>query len=42
MHDDKIEIYSPGGLPPGLNEEEYLNGFVSYLRNPIIANVFLD
>ena len=40
MHDDKIEIYSPGGLPPGLNEEEYLNGFVSYLRNPIIANVF--
>lgn len=40
MYDDKIEVYSPGGLPAGLNEEEYINGFVSYLRNPIIANVF--
>jgi ATP-dependent DNA helicase RecG len=40
MYDDQIEVYSPGGLPAGLSEEEYLNGFVSNLRNPIIANVF--
>lgn len=40
MFDDRIEIYSPGGLLPNLDEEEYLNGYVSYLRNPIIANVF--
>lgn len=40
MYDDKIEIYSPGGLPIGLTREEYVNGYVSILRNPIIANVF--
>ena len=40
MYDDRIEIYSPGGLPAGLSKEEYLNGFISTLRNPIIANVF--
>jgi ATP-dependent DNA helicase RecG len=40
MYDDQIEVYSPGGLPAGLSEEEYQNGFVSNLRNPIIANVF--
>lgn len=40
MFDDRVEIYSPGGLPLGVNEEEYLNGTISSLRNPIIANVF--
>ncbi|NLJ64009.1 MAG: AAA family ATPase [Christensenellaceae bacterium] len=40
MYDDRIEVYSPGGLPAGLSKEEYLNGFISTLRNPIIANVF--
>ena len=40
MYDDQIEVYSPGGLPAGLSEKEYLNGFVSNLRNPITANVF--
>ncbi len=40
MYDDRIEVFSPGGLPIGLSEEEYLNGYVSNLRNPIIANVF--
>ena len=40
MFDDKIEIYSPGGLPVGLTKEEYLSGYVSILRNPIVANVF--
>ncbi len=40
MFDDKIEIHSPGGLLPGLSEEEYLAGSYSKLRNPIISNVF--
>lgn len=40
MYDDRIEIYSPGGLPVGLTKEEYISGYISMLRNPIIANVF--
>lgn len=40
MHPDRIEISSPGGLPKGISEEEYLWGQVSILRNPIIGNVF--
>lgn len=40
MYDDRVEITSPGGLPFGISEEEYLRGYVSVLRNPILANVF--
>lgn len=40
MYPNKIEISSPGGLPAGLSEDEYLNGQISLLRNPIIGNVF--
>ncbi len=40
MHRDRIEITSPGALPSGLSEDEYLNGRISLLRNPILANVF--
>lgn len=40
MYEDKIEISSPGGLPAGISEKEYLNGQISQLRNPILANVF--
>ena len=40
MFSDRIEIASPGGLPYGVSEEEYLDGNVSYLRNPTIANLF--
>lgn len=40
MYDEKIVISSPGGLPEGINEEEYLKGQISSLRNPIIAAVF--
>lgn len=39
MHPDHIEISSPGGLPAGLGRDEYLRGFISQLRNPILANV---
>ena len=31
---------SPGGLPKGMSEKEYLEGQVSILRNPIIGNIF--
>jgi len=37
---DKIEIVSPGSLPLGMSEDEYMRGYVSVLRNPIIANIF--
>ena len=40
MYEDKIEISSPGGLPSGISEKEYLNGQISQLRNPILANIF--
>lgn len=40
MFADRIEIKSPGGLPRGITAEEYLNGDISCLRNPILANVF--
>ncbi|WP_022819585.1 ATP-binding protein [Fusobacterium russii] len=40
MYEDKIEISSPGGLPVGISEKEYLNGQISQLRNPIIGNIF--
>ena len=40
MFDDTIEIISPGSLPKGLTKEEYIDGQISVLRNPIIGNVF--
>ena len=40
MYEDKIEISSPDGLPSGISEKEYLNGQISQLRNPILANIF--
>ena len=40
MFDDRIEIVSPGGLPSGITEEEYLSGKLSILRNRNLANVF--
>jgi len=40
MHEDKIEINYPGGLPAGISKEEYLYGNISVLRNPIITGVF--
>lgn len=40
MYPDRIEIKSPGGLPKGLTAEEYENGEISLLRNPILGNVF--
>lgn len=39
MHPDRIEVVSPGGLPAGISEDEYLEDKVSILRNPILGNV---
>lgn len=40
MYENLIEIISPGGLPKGMTKEEYLDGQISILRNPIIGNIF--
>jgi len=40
MFYDRIEIYSPGGLPGGISEKEYLGGNVSILRNPKLGSIF--
>ena len=40
MFDDKIEIVSPGGLPAGITEDEYLDGKILVLRNRNLAFVF--
>lgn len=40
MFEDRIEISSPGGLPSGISEDEYLNGNISTLRNPVLGNIF--
>lgn len=34
-------MFSPGGLPNGIKEEEYRRGGLSVLRNRILGNVFL-
>jgi len=38
---DRIEIISPGGLPIGLSEKDYLEGRISKPRNRIISDIFL-
>lgn len=40
MFEDRIEISSPGGLPNGLSKEEYLEGYISSLRNLILGSLF--
>lgn len=41
MFNDRIEITSPGGLPPEISREEYLKGKFSILKNPILESIFL-
>lgn len=40
MESTGITIMSPGGLPAGITLEEYVDGRISLLRNPIVGNVF--
>ena len=40
MFDDHVEIVSVGGLPNAVTIESYINGDLSVLRNPILANIF--
>lgn len=40
LYPDKIEIKFPGSFPRGLTAEEYENGEISCLRNPILGTVF--
>lgn len=39
IYDDRLEIWSDGGLPPGLTVEDLSRDHPSLLRNPIIADV---
>ena len=40
IYDDRIEFYTPGGLPGNLTKEQLLQGSCSRLRNPLLADVF--
>lgn len=40
MYEDRIEIISPGGLPEGMSEANYLYSQISIPRNRAIADVF--
>lgn len=40
MYNDRIEIFSPGGLCNGIRKDEFLNGQVSQFRNPTIGYIF--
>lgn len=40
MFSDRIEVTSPGGLPKGISEDEYIRGGISIPRNYIIGNIF--
>lgn len=38
--DNQVEIISPGGLPCGVSEDDYLNRYFSFPRNPLVVTVF--
>ncbi|WP_200813099.1 RNA-binding domain-containing protein [Helcococcus massiliensis] len=40
LHDQYIDISSPGGLPKGISSEEYISGQISILRNEKIGSLF--
>ncbi|MBQ7568351.1 putative DNA binding domain-containing protein [bacterium] len=40
MFSDRLQITSPGGLPKGVSEADYLKGGISILRNRIIGSIF--
>ena len=40
IYDSRIEIISPGGLPIGITEEEYIDGRISVSRNKVISDIF--
>ena len=39
MYDDRVEITSPGGLPPHMSAEHFLGGGVSIPRNRILSDI---
>lgn len=39
LYDARIVVTSPGSLPSGMTEDQYLYGQVSVLRNPVLAEV---
>jgi ATP-dependent DNA helicase RecG len=41
MHDDRIEVFAPGGLTRGMTEERYFENLPGVLRNRTLAGVLL-
>ncbi|PKM93515.1 MAG: hypothetical protein CVU84_15155 [Firmicutes bacterium HGW-Firmicutes-1] len=41
IFDNRVEVISPGGLPLGISEEEFIDGKISIPRNRIISDIFL-
>lgn len=40
IYSDRVEIYSPGGLPSAISEDDYLNKQISFPRNLIMCSIF--
>ena len=41
IFDDRMEIYSPGGMPDGtLIQDRNIQGVPSIRRNPVLADIF--
>ena len=40
MFADRIEIFTPGGLPEDINRDDYMNSRIPVLRNPVLGSVF--
>lgn len=39
VFDDRVEVWSPGGLPLGIKMKDLFNKHISVLRNPVIAEI---
>lgn len=40
MYEDRVEVFSPGGLQSGVTESACMKGRIPAFRNPILAGVF--
>ena len=40
MFADRIEIFTPGGLPDSITQDDFMNSMVPLLRNPVLGSVF--
>ena len=40
MFADRIEIFTTGGLPDSITQDDFMNSMVPLLRNPVLGSVF--